>query len=274
MRGVDEFWLGYQPEHPHEAKLLACVRDELVQARKSGSLLAAVHQQISRLRGEEDDAYGEWWERKLDETRLNALATIQEDFERLHQARAEVEDASARMAIWGRIRVQLQQLDTQEERSRLRVVLQECNAELVRWLAAHPEELYTVHPGTFENIVAWIFARQGFEVVPISSWNQADGGVDLLAVMKIVDGLDFRVAVQCKRYARDRKVSAETIRALKGVLDMTKADRGVLATTSFFAPSAEELVRQHLWQISLRDYDRIVADLISLSLIGKSKHAV
>jgi restriction endonuclease Mrr len=271
---MDELWLGYQPEHPYEAKLLASIRDELVQARKSGSLLATVRQKISSLRREEDEEYGEWWERKLDEIRLNALATTQEDFERLHQARAEVEAASTRMAIWGRIRVQLQRIDTHEERSRLRVALQECNAELVQRLVAHPEELYTIHPGTFENIVAWIFSRQGFEVVPISSWNQADGGVDLLAVMKSVDGLDFRVAVQCKRYARDRKVSAEPVRALRGILDVTRADRGVLATTSFFAPSAEELVRQHLWQISLRDYDRIVADLTSLSLISRSKNRV
>ncbi|MDH3602241.1 MAG: hypothetical protein OEU26_21725 [Candidatus Tectomicrobia bacterium] len=129
---MTELWLDHKPKHPDEEKLLATIRDELVQARKSGSLLKTLEQKVSSLRRKEAYEYGEWWERKLDEIRLNALTTTQEGFERLHQARLDVKDASTRMAIWGCIRVQLQQIETQEERSHLRVTLQECNAELVQ----------------------------------------------------------------------------------------------------------------------------------------------
>lgn len=144
---------------------------------------------------------------------------------------------------------------------------QECTSELERYLQRHPEALRELHPGTFENIVAEIFCHEGFETERISSWNQPDGGVDLIAVRHIQSSSNIRLAVQCKRWARSRKISADPIRALAGVLDRFKAHAGVVATTGFFSEEAIEETENHFWRISLRDYNSIVESLKSLRMI-------
>jgi len=53
------------------------------------------------------------------------------------------------------------------------------------------------------------------------------------------------------------------------VLDIFQSHVGVFVTTSYFTKAAEEEIRQHLWRISLRDYDRIVHDLKHFGLLEK-----
>lgn len=142
--------------------------------------------------------------------------------------------------------------------------LQECNAELVAYLSKRPDALSDLHPGTFENIVAEIFRHEGFTTERITGWNQADGGVDLIAVRQLSPGYDLRVAVQCK-IIRGRRLSAEPIRALLGVLDRFRAHAGVVATTGLFTEQAIEETNIDLWHISLRDYNDILASLNRLN---------
>jgi cold shock CspA family protein len=144
--------------------------------------------------------------------------------------------------------------------------LQECTAELVQQLKKHPEVLGNLHPGTFENVIAEIFRHEGFDTERISGWNEPDGGVDLIAVRHLSPGVDYRLAVQCKRWAQSRRLSAEPIRMLAGVLDRFRAHAGVVATTGFFSRDAEEEMTSYLWRISLRDYNDILASLNRLGL--------
>jgi restriction endonuclease Mrr len=148
-------------------------------------------------------------------------------------------------------------------------IIQECNRQLMHWLAAHPEDLLKVHPGTFERIVAELFADQGFEVEVITSWNQADGGVDIVAAKRLMSGIDVRLAIQCKRITQRKRVSAEPIRALSAVLEKFRAHAGVLAITSYFSRDALEESRKYFWRIALRDYDRIVKDLKDFCVFKK-----
>jgi cold shock CspA family protein len=144
--------------------------------------------------------------------------------------------------------------------------LQECSNELVDYLSKHPERLRDLHPGTFEEVVATIFRQEGFITERISSWNEPDGGVDLIAVRHLSAGLHVRVAIQCKRWAQTRRISAEPLRSLAGVLDRFHAHAGVVATTGFFSEQAKEETTRYLWRISLRDYDDILASLMRLKL--------
>lgn len=144
--------------------------------------------------------------------------------------------------------------------------LQACTTELVEHLNKHPDLLRNLHPGTFENLIAEIFRHEGFETERISGWNEADGGVDLIAVRHLSPGLDFRLAIQCKRWAQSRRLSAEPIRTLAGVLDRFRAHAGVVATTGIFSEEAEEEKTSYLWRISLRDYNDILASLKRLRL--------
>ena len=101
----------------------------------------------------------------------------------------------------------------------------------------------------------------------LSSWNQADGGVDIIAIRKLDTQYPIRFAIQCKRYSKNRRVSADPIRSLAGVLDRFQAHVGVLATTTYFTRPAREEAKQHLWRINLRDYDNIVASLLKLDIL-------
>lgn len=146
-------------------------------------------------------------------------------------------------------------------------VFRECDTELMSWLAQHPEDLCAVHPGTFELIVARIFQASGFDVEFISSWNQPDGGVDLIAAQRVSGIVDLRIAIQCKRHSITRRVSAEPVRSLNGVLDRFHAHLGVIATTSQFTQDAWREAGRYFWRIQLLDHQKIVAALEELRFI-------
>jgi len=141
------------------------------------------------------------------------------------------------------------------------------NDTLVQRLRRNPDDLYRLHPKVFEDLIVEIFKSEGYVTELIQSWNQADGGVDIIAVRRDIAGFQVRYAIQCKRYAAARKITAEPIRALAGVLDRFQAHVGVVATTSFFTKPAREEVEGHLWKISLRDFENIVAALKKLELL-------
>ena len=140
-------------------------------------------------------------------------------------------------------------------------VVQVANVELMRWLKDHPNDLFRVHPGTFEQIVAEIFKDQGFDVEVLGSWNEADGGIDIIAIRKDTLAGPFRVGIQCKRYVKTRVVKADLVWALEGRLDKFHLNKGVLATTAHFEKSVFSDLKDHLWRIELRDFEMLKRDL-------------
>ena len=131
----------------------------------------------------------------------------------------------------------------------------------MRWLARHPEDLRRVHPGTFELIVAEIFRDQGYEVQLVGQWNQADGGIDIIAIKKVIGIGVARVGIQCKRYVKTGKVRADLVWALAGRLDKFHLHKGVLATTARIEDSVLTDLSQHLWRLELKDFERLKRDL-------------
>jgi hypothetical protein len=130
----------------------------------------------------------------------------------------------------------------------------EFNDRLIAHLAAHPERLYELSPRRFEELVAELYSRAGFEVqlTPASG----DGGVDVYAIRREDLGSTLTV-VQAKRYKPEFKVEASVVRELFGTVNLTNASAGVLVTTSSFQPGAKRLAEQHEWRLSLRDYARL-----------------
>ena len=146
-------------------------------------------------------------------------------------------------------------------------VIRTLDYKLIRRLMQDPNDLRQLHPKVFEDLIMEIFANEGFEAELVGSWNQADGGVDIIAVRKDFGGLKVKYAIQCKQYSAERRVSADPIRQLAGVLDRFQAHVGVVATTSHFTEAAKQEAEVHLWKIGLRDYDNLVASLSRLKLI-------
>jgi hypothetical protein len=110
------------------------------------------------------------------------------------------------------------------------------NDELVERIAANPEEMRTLPSPKFEELVAELLIRQGYEVelTPPSR----DGGFDMYAARHEALG-KFLYLVECKRYGESRPVGVEVVRALQGVVYDRRANAGVIATTSYFTSPAK-----------------------------------
>lgn len=125
------------------------------------------------------------------------------------------------------------------------------NEDLLEKVYAAPEVLYDLSPRRFEEFVAELLDRLGYEVTLTPASN--DGGKDIYAAKKDDLG-SFLYVVECKKYAPDNHVGVGLIRQLNGVVQAERATAGILATTSFFTRGAKEFQARLSNQISLKDY--------------------
>lgn len=134
---------------------------------------------------------------------------------------------------------------------RIIVDVQSVSDDLVARAYAEPKLLYQITPRRFEELVAELLARLGYEITltPASK----DGGKDIYAAKKDDLG-SFLYVVECKQYSPDRRVGVGLIRELNGVVQAERATAGILATTAFFTKGAKEFQERISNQISLKDY--------------------
>lgn len=133
------------------------------------------------------------------------------------------------------------------------IVIDVCSAsdDLLRKVHANPKLLYELSSRGFEEFVAEVLDRLGYQVTltPASK----DGGKDIYAARKDHLG-SFLYVVECKKYAPDNRVGVGLIRELNGVVQAERATAGILATTSFFTKGAKEFQAHLSNQIGLKDY--------------------
>jgi restriction system protein len=125
------------------------------------------------------------------------------------------------------------------------------NSAILDMLKKQPELAWKLPSRKFEEIVAEILDKQGYEVTltPASK----DGGFDIYAARK--EGLGkFLYLVECKRYAPTNKVGVEIVRSLYGVIQAQRATAGAIVTTSFFTSGAKEFQREVQYHLHLHDY--------------------
>jgi HJR/Mrr/RecB family endonuclease len=136
------------------------------------------------------------------------------------------------------------------------ITLEEVNAELIRYLAVHPEKMREMNPRKFEELVAELFRSMGYDVelTPYSK----DGGLDIMAVQRTGVGR-LLTLIECKRYGPQNKVDVGRVRALYGVVEQKKASYGVIATTSFFTHSAQQFQQNLQYRLSLNDFNDLTA---------------
>ena len=136
------------------------------------------------------------------------------------------------------------------------------SASLVDYFARHPQRLRELPPRKFEELVADLLARDGYDVhiTPESK----DGGRDILASRH--DGLVPQLLlVECKRYAPKNPVGIQLVRALYGVVQSERATAGLLVSTSRFTRGAVAFQKTVPYQVSLRDYESMVTWLHRVS---------
>lgn len=128
--------------------------------------------------------------------------------------------------------------------------------ELLRQSRIAPEVMRELSPRKFEELVAEIISRLGYNVALTPPTK--DGGFDIRVASK--EGLgSFVYLVECKRYIPPNKVGVEVVRSLHGVVGKEGATAGVVVTSSYFTSDAEEFQRAVAHQMSLRDFEAVRA---------------
>lgn len=113
-----------------------------------------------------------------------------------------------------------------------------------------------LEPYTFEEVVAELFRSQGGIVHKTK--RTRDGGYDLQVISQLHGEFPLRFLVECKMYTSD-KVGIDAVRQLMYVVDKEKANKGIIATTSYFTRDAR-LEKEHSmhYKLDLKDKDDIL----------------
>jgi hypothetical protein len=130
--------------------------------------------------------------------------------------------------------------------------------ELIRFLAANPAAMYELPPRKFEELMAELYERQGFDVR--LTQETRDGGVDLYVVSHGPSG-PLLTLVDAKRHRRDRPVGVGLVRQHYGVVEAQRASAGVVATTSYFSQDAKAFQQTVGFRLGLIDYLELEAML-------------
>lgn len=117
------------------------------------------------------------------------------------------------------------------------------------------EEIYNLSSREFEELVAELFAQQGFDVELTPETR--DGGCDVIAT-KSISGLPFMLLIECKKYVKEYPVGVSLVRSLLGVQSDRKANKAVLVTTSSFTKPARQFAERQQHLISLVDINDLM----------------
>jgi len=110
--------------------------------------------------------------------------------------------------------------------------------EIIRELERNPNFLQEVNWRTFEELIAGAYKREGWPEVVLTP-RSGDKGRDVIATKPGVGAL--RIVDQVKAYKPGNRVPADDVRAVLGVLYRdSNVSKGVLTTTSTFAPGVED----------------------------------
>ncbi|MBO1628242.1 restriction endonuclease [Bacillus arachidis] len=136
----------------------------------------------------------------------------------------------------------------------LRVDFTDVNSQLIQYLARNPELMYQLEPRKFEELVAELFHKKGYEVELTP--RTRDGGKDIYALKK--DSISSTLfLVEAKRYSKTNKVGVELVRGLYGVKHAERANVGMLVTTSSFTKDAIEFASPLKYEMSLKDFSNL-----------------
>jgi restriction system protein len=111
--------------------------------------------------------------------------------------------------------------------------------EILSTLSDH-QNLMDLPWSAFETLIRDLFKQMGFDTYLTKP--SRDGGVDCFAFLQqAVVGM--KVVISAKQYRN--KVPVEAVRDLAGTIDMERAGKGILVTTSDFTPAGYKLQEQN-----------------------------
>lgn len=159
-------------------------------------------------------------------------------------------------AYWENAFALISQFDLTEKHdgSTILQITSAVNDSLIEHLLKHPIDLQSMKPRTFEELIAELFHRFGFDVELTRSTR--DGGYDIIAIGNNQIAAS-KYLIECKRYAEAKKVGIQPVRSLYGVVQDERATKGILVTTSSFTSPAEDFFERNRWVLEGRAFEDI-----------------
>ena len=109
--------------------------------------------------------------------------------------------------------------------------------EIIKLITQDKNAIFQIDARRWEEIIAAAYEQDGFDEVILTP-RSGDYGRDVIAVKK---GLcELRIIGQMKAHKHGHLVTANDVRALMGVLQTDGASKGILTTTSDFAPRIKD----------------------------------
>lgn len=138
--------------------------------------------------------------------------------------------------------------------------------QLTQLFLSNPNALNELSPRKFEELVAYLMEKHGYEVT--LTQQSRDGGIDIFALKRDIFG-SFLTIVDCKKYSASNPIGVGLVRTMYGTLNVENASHGMIATTSRFTKDAKDLAEEYKYQLSLKDH----ADIIKWIESTKSNNA-
>ena len=127
--------------------------------------------------------------------------------------------------------------------------------KLISLIQENNKYIYKISPREFEEIIAELFRKQGFNVELTK--RTRDGGKDIIAIKKDIMGLDTKYFIECKRYAKTNKINVGIVRALHGIHYTNNGpNKSIIVTTSTFTSVAKKFAKEEVqseWAMALKD---------------------
>lgn len=125
---------------------------------------------------------------------------------------------------------------------------------IYKQILQNPQYVYEIEPWEFENFVADVFMKNGFNTEVTQ--RTRDGGKDIVATFEM-SGVLYNTYFECKQQAPDRPVGVDVVRNLYAVMQRDRVDKGVIVTTSHFTRDAIREVQILNGRIKLVDFKEL-----------------
>lgn len=137
-----------------------------------------------------------------------------------------------------------------------KIIILPVNDSVLKFLSENPEEFYKLKPREFEEVMAEIYNRLGYDVELTKKTR--DGGKDIILRKSDLVG-DYIYYVECKQFSPNIAVGIGIVKEFLGTIVSDKPNGGIIATTSFFSRDAQQFVQEEKLnsQIQLHDFNRV-----------------
>ena len=118
------------------------------------------------------------------------------------------------------------------------------------------DDLFSISPYKFENLVGEILEKQGFDVK--ITQRSKDGGRDILSILKTPIG-EMLTIVECKQYSRHRKIGIDIVERLLWICEhQDHASKAMIVTTSEFTRGCYNLKDIYKYKLELKDIGNVI----------------